>query len=305
MPQRHNSTSKVKEKKIMSKIAKYSAALLLVLLASMILLPTLNLTFAQDEEEPLFPGFPVIPDQAQVIIATTVGGTTTPAPGAYVYPNQTKFEIKAIPDEGYRFAYWSISGEYLPGHNMPQVFIPVGDEEFIPSLQQQAINVQYDSLITTQNPLDVVHGYGYTFLYQAIFVAVTPVTAPVSGGVVVLEAVGGTSSPQPGMYSYATDAVVTLTATPSEGFEFKYWVISGGPLPGHSDVEDGVVTENPLTTHAVSGESYNYQPVFTAVGAGPATTGIPVEYLVAIVVLVIIAVIGLGLALMYRGKAKK
>ena len=292
----------------MSKLLECTTAFLLILLASTALLlvitPTIN---AQDEEEqppPLFPGFPPLPTQAQVIIAATVGGTTTPAPGAYVYPNQTKFEIKAIPNEGYRFAYWSISGEYLPGHNMPQVFIPVGEEEFIPSLQQQAIAVRYDSLITTQNPLDVVHGYGYTFLYQAIFVAVSPVTAPSGGGVVVLQAVGGTTDPQPGLYTYATDAVVTLTATASADFEFKYWVISGGPLPGHGNIEDGIVTENPLTTHAVSGEAYNYQPVFAPVGT---TTGggIPVEYLVAIVVLVIIAVIGLGLALMYRGKSKK
>jgi hypothetical protein len=293
----------------MSRIVKYSAAILLVLLASMILLPTLNLAFAQDDEEqppPIFPGFPPPPEQAQVILASTVGGTTEPAAGAYVYPNQTKFEIKAIPEEGYRFAYWSVSGEYLPGHNMPQVFIPAGaEEEFIPSLYQQAVNVRYDSLITTQNPLDVVHGYGYTFLYQAVFVRSEPVTMPTGGGVVVLQAVGGTTSPQPGTYTYATDAVVSLTATPSEGFEFKYWVISGGPLPGHGNIEDGVVTENPLTTHAVEGEAYNYQPVFAAVGAGPEPEGIPVIYLVVIVVLVILAAVGLGVAFMYRGKAKK
>jgi hypothetical protein len=292
----------------MSRIVKYSAAILLILLASMILMPTLNLTFAQDEEEqppPIFPGFPPPPTQAQVILAATLGGTTEPAPGAYVYPNQTKFEIKAIPEDGYRFAYWTISGEYLPGHNMPQVFIPAdATEEFIPSLYQQAVNTRYDSLITTQNPLDVVHGYGYTFLYQAIFVRSAPVTTPTGGGVVILEAVGGTTDPQPGMYTYATDAIVTLTATASADFEFKYWVISGGPLPGHANIEDGVVTENPLTTHAVAGEAYNYQPVFAAVGATE-PTGIPIYVYAIIAVLVIVVVIGLGLALMYRGKAKK
>jgi hypothetical protein len=277
----------------------------LILLVSMILAPTLNLVSAQDQQEPPFPNFPPIQEQARVIITTTVGGTTEPAPGQYSYPNQTKFEIKAIPDAGYRFAYWSISGQYLPGHNMPPVFIPQGTEPFIPSLQQEAINVEYDSLITSQNPLDVVHGYGYTFQYQAIFVRTEPVTTAVGGSVVVLDSVGGTTSPQPGTYTYSTDAIVTLTATPDTDFKFDHWIISGGPLPGHGTIENDVISDNPLETHAVSGYSYNYQPVFTPVGA-ETSQGIPAEYLYAIIiVLVVIAVIGVAAALMYRGRGKK
>jgi len=289
----------------MLRAVKYSKIFLLLLLSSMILLPALNVTSAQDAEEPLFPGFPVLPEQARVIVATTVGGTTDPAPGDYVYPNQTKFEIKAIPDDGYRFAYWSISGEYLPGHNLPPVFIPPGEETFIPSLQQEAINVQYDSLITTQNPLDVVHGYGYTFQYQAVFVRTEPVTTAVGGSVVVLDSVGGSTSPQPGTYTYSTDAIVTLTATPDADFEFDYWVISGGPLPGHGTIENDVISDNPLETHAVSGYSYNYQPVFSPVGTETQPSGIPMYIYAIIIVLVIIAVIGVAAALMYRGKGNK
>jgi hypothetical protein len=119
-----------------------------------------------------------------------------------------------------------------------------------------------------------------------------------------LEAVGGTVSPGAGTYTYVNDAVVTLTATAASGFNFDHWIISGGPLPGHGDIENGIITDNPLTTHAVEGESYNYQAVFSPTGT---TTGggIPEVYLyVIIVVLVILAVIGLGGMIMYRGKSK-
>lgn len=288
----------------MLRTAKYSKILLLLLLSSTMLLPAISMTSAQDEEEPLFPGFPALPEQARVIVATTVGGTTEPAPGAYVYPNQTKFEIKAIPDSGYRFAYWSISGEYLPGHNLPPVFIPPGEEPFIPSLQQEATNVQYDSLITSQNPLDVVHGYGYTYQYQAIFVRTEPVTAA-AGSVVVLDSVGGSTDPQPGTYTYSTDAIVMLTATADSGFEFDHWIISGGPMPGHGDLDNNVTTANPLETHAVSGYSYDYQPVFTPVGAETQPSGIPSYIYAAIIILVIIAVIGVAAAVIYRSRGSK
>jgi hypothetical protein len=293
-----------KVKEIKMRILKYSAIVVLLLLTSMIFAPTLNPASAQTEEPP-FPNFPPTQEQARVIITTTVGGTTEPAPGQYTYPNQTKFEIKAIPDDGYRFAYWSVSGQYLPGHNMPPVFIPSGNQTFIPSLQQEAINVEYDSLITTQNPLDVVHGYGYTFQYQAIFVRAEPVTTAVGGSVVVLNSVGGATIPQAGTYTYSTDAIVTLTATPDSGFQFDHWIISGGPLPGHGTIENSVISDNPLETHSVSGYSYNYQPVFTPVGTETQPSGIPAYIYAAIIILVIIAVIGIAAALMYRSRGKK
>jgi hypothetical protein len=172
-------------------------------------------------------------------------------------------------------------------------------------LAQEAINAQYDSLITSQNPLDVVHGYGYTFQYQAVFVRTEPVTAPSAGSVVVVDSVGGSTDPQPGTYTYSTDAIVMLTATADDGFEFDHWVISGGPLPGHGTIENSVISDNPLETHAVSGYSYNYQPVFTPVGTETQTLGIPAYIYAVIIILVIIAVIGIAAALMYRSRGKK
>ena len=104
-------------------------------------------------------------------------------------------------------------------------------------------------------------------------------------------------------YSYAADTIVPLTATPSSGFEFQYWVVSGGP---HGDTTNLVILDNPLDTHSVVGEAYTYQPVFVPDNAPAAETGIPdIYFYAAIGVLVVIAVIGLGVALMYRSRGKK
>jgi hypothetical protein len=293
----------------LSKILKCTTALLLILLVAAI--PSASILIAvnaqNDIEEPSpFPTFPPIQDQARVIITATIGGTTSPAPGQYTYPNATQFQIRAIPDSGFRFANWVISGENTPGHNLPPVFVPEdAPEDWVPDLYWMATSARLDSLTASQNPLDVICGYGNTYQYQAVFVAIAPAVTP--GNVIIFESLGGTSNPGPGTYTYVTDAEVTLTATPNTGFEFQHWVISGGPIPAehHGTIVDDIITDNPVTTHAVSGYSYNYQPVFSPVGFITPPTGIPVEYLyAAIVILVIIAIIGIGIALMYRKRRK-
>jgi hypothetical protein len=279
----------------------------MLLASTALLLAITQTTNAQDEEPPPpIPNFPrPIPQEAAgVVIIASVGGTTAPPYGEYTFPNQTRFEIKAIPNEGFRFSHWVISGEYLPGHNLPPIIVPgQTDEEWVPEFASPSA-ILLDSLVISQNPLDVIHGYGYWYQYQPVFVPISTPGTPVAGTVVILEAVGGSANPAAGTYTYVSDAVVTLTATAASGFDFDHWIISGGPLPGHEDIENGITTDNPLTTHAVKGETYNYQPVFLPIGT-PTGGGIPVEYLYAIIIiLVIIAVIGLGAALMYRGKSK-
>jgi hypothetical protein len=293
----------------LSKLIKCSTVFLLILLSSTVFLlvatPTIN---AQDDipPPPPIPDFPsTIPEEeAKVIIIAAVGGTTEPAYGEYTYPNSTKFELKATPNEGYRFSRWIISGEYLPGHNLPPIITPTNvSADWVPKLPDPSETLK-DSLVSSQNPLNVICGYGYTYQYQPVFVPTSTPSTPIAGTVVILDAVGGSVNPGAGTYTYESDSIVTLTATADSGFEFDHWIVSGGPMPGHGDLENNMAPDNPLQTHAVSGETYNYQPVFSPTGT---TTGggIPVEYLYAIIiVLVVIAVIGIGAALMYRGKNK-
>jgi len=39
-----------------------------------------------------------------------MGGTTNPAPGSYLYDENTLVDVLAIPDAGYRFLNWDLDG---------------------------------------------------------------------------------------------------------------------------------------------------------------------------------------------------
>ncbi|MGB2765119.1 MAG: hypothetical protein WBC20_11980 [Candidatus Aminicenantaceae bacterium] len=45
--------------------------------------------------------------QVQLILSTTSGGTTNPAPGTYTYDAGTEVTLTAKPDTNYKFTYWS------------------------------------------------------------------------------------------------------------------------------------------------------------------------------------------------------
>jgi hypothetical protein len=75
-------------------------------------------------------------------ILESVGGTTNPAPGAYQYAEGTVYTISAIPDEGWIFDHWVLTGD-----------IPGG---------RQSIEV-------LDNPVSGDCGYGYSYQYQAVF----------------------------------------------------------------------------------------------------------------------------------------
>jgi hypothetical protein len=304
----------------LSKISRISAALLLTLLITMALTTTLGSVFAQEPEQPpteeeiplpnQFPPQLPLPGQgaqeAFVTVVAGVGGATFPAPGAYRYPTGEWFNLTAVPYQGYRFSYWVISGSYLPGHNLPQIVYPDPiPEDWVPKLPDPK-TIAYDSLITSQNPLNVICGYGYNYQYQPVF---SPINAPspVENTVVsLLSSLGGTSKVTagsavknaPGTYTFASGDTLKITATADSGYEFRYW-IAQGPI-------DVVVTDNPADISCQEGVTYSYQPVFAKTGSTSGQTGIPTEYFyAAIVILAVVAVIAIAAALMYRSKSAK
>jgi hypothetical protein len=271
----------------LSKFVKYLAVCLLIMLASTILIATAN---AQDEV-------------AEVIIVYSVGGTVDPAPDTYYYDEGETITLTATPQDGFRFSHWVIQGLYEEGHNRPPANYPENayvDPDYVPDLPSTS-EIAEDSLTTSTNPLKIICGYGYTYMYQAVFV---PVAGPSPGDntvVIVLDAAGGTTDPGPGTYTYLPDETVSLSATADDGFEFQYWIATGVE-EGH----DAVLLDSSLDITCQTGYTYSYQPVFRpAASTVPSDGGVPAEYLYAIiVVLAIIAVIGIAAALMYRGKSK-
>jgi hypothetical protein len=83
---------------------------------------------------------------ATVVVLTSAGGTTSPIPGSYALADASAMELRAIPDNGWTFSHWVISGPNLSHGGYPYTATP------------------------TDNPYNVNHGYGNRFAYQAIFV---------------------------------------------------------------------------------------------------------------------------------------
>ena len=163
--------------------------------------------------------------------------------------------------------------------------------------------------------MNITCGFGYTYNYQAVFspVSGTPSTTPApqtspatsnQQGVVILQSIGGTTSPAPGSYSYDNGHVLTLTATPNANFTFHYWIVTGSYTPGHlaqpqyipdvtgqfptvpsniytAPTQDSVVfATNPASITCGYGYTYTYQAVFDPVNSTtpviPTTTPTPI-----------------------------
>lgn len=250
------------------------------------------------------PSPPATAEVANVVVAASVGGTTDPEPGAYSYNYGATIHLQATADAGYKFLYWSIRGSYTPGHNQPPINYPenaINDPNFVPSYPS-ASSVAQDSLVTSTNPLNIICGYGYTFVYQPIFapIEVTPTNDAV---VRVLDSVGGSTDPGPGTYYYANGTNIVLQATPDSGNTFVYWVATG------TDGHPTTITDNPTNINCGYGYTYDYQAMFAPVGSstgGTSTGGIDVMYLYIIIgVLAVIAVIGIAAALVFRSRRNK
>ena len=81
--------------------------------------------------------------------------------------------------------------------------------------------------------------------------------------VVVLSAVGGTTSPAPGTYALENATSLQLTATPDSGWIFDHWVIGGYPLTHGAYSFTDTPTDNPYNVNHGYGNTYTYQPVFS------------------------------------------
>jgi hypothetical protein len=82
---------------------------------------------------------------ATVVVLTSAGGTTSPVPGTYALADASAMELRAIPESGWVFSHWIISGPNLSHGGYPYTATP------------------------TDNPYNVNHGYGNRFAYQAVF----------------------------------------------------------------------------------------------------------------------------------------
>jgi hypothetical protein len=112
----------------------------------------------------IIPTSPIdISTAAIVVVLTSAGGTTNPTPGIYALKDATNLQLTAVPNDGWEFSRWVISGFPIDiGH---------GGDPFTGS--------------RTENPYTVDHGYGNRYAYQAVFTPVggaEPTPTPTPGG---------------------------------------------------------------------------------------------------------------------------
>jgi len=108
---------------------------------------------------------------AVVVLLSSAGGVTDPPAGTYALADVSTMNIRAIPQEGWQFAHWTICGTNTNHGGAPTNWAP------------------------TDNPYNINHGYGYTYYYQAVFTQIGTSepgasNAPVVNGVTI----AGTSS---------------------------------------------------------------------------------------------------------------
>jgi protein involved in ribonucleotide reduction len=213
-------------------------------------------------------------------ILPAVGGDTNPPPGTYEYPEGTVVQITPLPDALYVFSYWIVDGSQVSdnpllvtmnaNHTVQPVFTKVqtyflemkstvggsvdpsvGIHEYkagtVVTIKATAdLNYKFkwwiiDGVCYITNPNWITMAYNRTV--EAVFEEV-----PTYWNLTILNSEGGTTNGTSGSYLAGTN--ITITAFPSEGYLFDYWIVNGEER-----------TENPLTI--TMGNDYVIQPIFS------------------------------------------
>jgi hypothetical protein len=252
----------------------------LTLLASLLLLSTLNCAIVSVKAQ----------GNATVVVLDAIGGTVDPS-GTNIYADGTVVTFTATPvDPTFVFVNW----------------IVVADD---------VSSVIYD------NPGTLTVAGGATYVVQAVFQPIVQVPGnpmpdlTTAAIVVVLVSGGGTTTPAPGRYALANAGSLMLTATPSSGWQFSHWTISGATTDHGGAPVNLTPTDNPYNVHHGYGYTYNYQAVFTPVGSTeptPAPTSTPsgtmggmsneTWIIIGLVIVIVVILIALGIVVSRRKK---
>lgn len=180
---------------------------------------------------------------ATVTVVDMTGGTTD-VTGTQTYSDGASVTITATPDPAYVFSTWVISPSDGSG----------------------------DSVLT-DNPVTFTVAGGVTYTVTPVFIVPSaipgrplPTDLSTSAIVVVLSSAGGTISPPAGTYALADATNFDLKATPSNGWQFSHWTISGTNASHGSAPVNWNPTDNPYNVNHGYGDTYQYQAVFTPIG---------------------------------------
>ncbi|MCL6579223.1 MAG: PKD domain-containing protein [Candidatus Bathyarchaeota archaeon] len=214
-------------------------------------------------------------------ITASAGGTTSPAPGTYVYSNGSSVSVTALPDVNYKFIKWQLNGSDVGSANPYTLII---DANYILHAVFQQLTYRLTILSSTggtTNPgpgtqvyvngtnvsVDAIPDAYYVLDYwlldgnnvgsaDPIYVLMTddhtlqPIFARVNYTLTITATTGGTTTPAPGTHIYNGGTTVDVTAMPNAGYRFDHWVL------------DGSNAGSDLTIHVFMDTDHNLQAVF-------------------------------------------
>ncbi|HOC69668.1 MAG TPA: hypothetical protein PKO23_12760 [Candidatus Hydrogenedentes bacterium] len=227
--------------------------------------------------DPGNPYLQVIVDQPRTVTATyaqpvltiaIVGqGQTSPAAGSHTYPAYTFAEVTATPEAGWRFVGWQGDAE---GTGVLDLYMD-RDKDITAVFEEIPVYTLTMSVegSGTTDPAPGVHPYlegtsalitaipdaGWRFshwmgdasgtepgtsVYMDGDKSVTAVFVRSEFTLTILIEGSGTTNPAAGMYTYAENTVVPITAEPAEQWKFARWLgDAAGETPSTSVIMDG------------------------------------------------------------------
>jgi hypothetical protein len=204
---------------------------------------------------------------------SSVGGTVSPTPGTTTIADGTSVTFTATPSDNFVFSNWVIS-------------------------------TASGSSTASDNPLSFPVAGGTDYTVQAVFNPVQAVPGnplpptsqlPIAAIVIILTSAGGTTNPAPGTYALANATSFNLSATPSSGWQFEHWVISGPNLSHGGYPFTATPTDNPYNVNHGYGNTFSYQAVFSPTGSTTPTPTVPeVSGAAALGIIAALAIVAVG-----------
>ena len=103
-----------------------------------------------------------------IMVLPSSGGTTSLSAGNHTYPNATALTMTAIPDAGFDFLYWNITGIMNTQDDHETMGNDPSDMEHSGPFGSLS---DLDSLILTDPSVTITVDCAYTYQYQAFFAA--------------------------------------------------------------------------------------------------------------------------------------
>jgi hypothetical protein len=237
---------------------------------------TLTAVFSAIYVPPPPPPPPIISYQLTVNSAT--GGTTNLGVGGHIYNSGTLVTVTASASTGYQFSYWLLDGvasdnettisvNMNAAHTVAPVFAPIKTQLAINSVvggstSPEAATYAYDYGAEVFVTANASTGYAFncwqldgqtnstnTTITLSMIAnhTLAPVFSQLTYQLAISPVAGGSTTPGSGSYTYVNGETATVTAVPSVGYLFGYWIVDGQSAGATNSVNVQMTSNHTVT----------------------------------------------------------